>query len=157
MKRVMVVEDAEGVRRALVRLGRAQQWDMLEARDGADALELLGGEGPKPDLILLDYSMPRMDGLTLLRHLADGACGPDARAVLYTADSSPTVHRRARDLGARDVIVKASLDWPELAARLERCMATPTDEPPRPQRSSGEETCSSPSRTPDTFSLVVAA
>ena len=141
MRTVMVVEDVDGVRRSLIRLGQAQRWHMLEAKDGVEALEVLDGSSSYPDLILLDFSMPRMDGMALLQRLSEGSHRASLRVVLYTAITDPVVRQRAIDLGANDVIFKASLGWEELAAKLERCMASPAGDP-RVRTRPGDEPCS---------------
>jgi CheY-like chemotaxis protein len=141
MRTVLIVEDCDIVRRGLLRLGQTQRWHMLEAKDGIEALEVLDGSASYPDLILLDFSMPRMDGLALLRHLGGGSHRANLRVVLYTAITDPVVRQRAIDLGANDVVFKASLSWDELAAKLEGCMASPPGDP-RVRRPAGEEPCS---------------
>ena len=61
-RRVMVVEDDEGIREALCDLLQSEGFDVVAAVHGADALSKLRGEAPHPDVILLDLMMPVMDG-----------------------------------------------------------------------------------------------
>ncbi len=60
-RRVMVVEDDEGIRDALCDLLAAEGYEVVPAFNGADALERLRS-GVRPDVILLDLMMPVMDG-----------------------------------------------------------------------------------------------
>ncbi|MFW1774890.1 Hpt domain-containing protein [Acinetobacter seifertii] len=66
---VMIVDDSVTVRKVTSRLLERQGYDVVTAKDGVDAIEQL--ENIKPDLMLLDIEMPRMDGfevLNLVRH-----------------------------------------------------------------------------------------
>jgi CheY-like chemotaxis protein len=72
--RVLVVEDEIPVRELLVYVLRDEGHEVVEARDGAEALRLLDGD-PDPAahlcLILLDMMLPRVGGLQVLQHLAE--------------------------------------------------------------------------------------
>ena len=65
--RVLVVEDEKTTRDLMVRLIRKEGWDVVEARNGREALDRIA-EG-KPDLIFLDLMMPVMDGFEFIREL----------------------------------------------------------------------------------------
>jgi CheY-like chemotaxis protein len=67
MPLVMLVDDADVERAAVRRLLEREGYDVVEAADGLDALAVL--EGSRPALILLDLSMPDLDGLALLQFL----------------------------------------------------------------------------------------
>jgi CheY-like chemotaxis protein len=62
---ILVVEDDDAIRAALVDLLEDEGYDVRQARDGAEALTLLRSE-PPPCLILLDWMMPVMDGKAFL-------------------------------------------------------------------------------------------
>jgi CheY-like chemotaxis protein len=61
-KRVLVVEDDEGIREALIDLLDTEGFEVRAAIHGADALGKLRDGSPPPDVILLDLMMPVMDG-----------------------------------------------------------------------------------------------
>ncbi len=66
---IMIVDDSVTVRKVTSRLLERQGYDIVTAKDGVDAMEQL--ENVKPDLMLLDIEMPRMDGFevtNLVRH-----------------------------------------------------------------------------------------
>lgn len=65
--RVLVVDDDPAVREALVSSLRSEGYEVAEAGDGVAALRQV--EREKPDLVVLDVLMPRMDGLTACRRL----------------------------------------------------------------------------------------
>lgn len=97
-KRVMVVEDDEGIRDALCDLLAAEGFEVVPAVNGADALQRLRN-GPRPDVILLDLMMPVMDGEELLHHLKEEPPLAEIPVVILTADAS--VAGAAERLGAR--------------------------------------------------------
>lgn len=68
-KRVLIVDDDVDLREAFDEAFRLWDYDVLSAKDGAEAMDLLVGlrEEELPHLILLDYQMPRMDGVTFSR------------------------------------------------------------------------------------------
>ncbi len=69
---VLVVDDDAAVRQVTVEMLRDLGCDVQEAPGGHEALDLLARRGPAPDIVLLDYAMPAMNGLVLARRLRDG-------------------------------------------------------------------------------------
>jgi len=68
-KKILVVEDEEVINKIYTDELRDQGFSVLTAKDGVDGLELALRE--KPDLILLDILMPKMDGLTMMNMLRE--------------------------------------------------------------------------------------
>ncbi|MBW2237015.1 MAG: response regulator, partial [Deltaproteobacteria bacterium] len=68
--RILVVDDAEGIRSYLANLLELRGYNVDTAEDGSRALALLQG-GAAPDLIILDLMMPGIDGLETLRRIRD--------------------------------------------------------------------------------------
>ncbi|MEW6073895.1 MAG: response regulator [Planctomycetota bacterium] len=83
-KRILLVDDELHVALGLAALLRARGYDVDLARDGAEALALLEGS-PLPDLVLLDYEMPQLDGEEVLRRLRTGPRTADLPVLLATA------------------------------------------------------------------------
>jgi CheY-like chemotaxis protein len=79
--RVLVVDDVEDAARSLVELLTLSGFIAQAALDGAEALAMVGEF--KPDCVLLDIGMPRMDGLELVEHLRD-TYGDDIVLVAIT-------------------------------------------------------------------------
>ena len=107
LQRVVVVDDSDGFRSLL-------QWFLAslpeveivaEARDGIDALEQVART--KPDLVLMDVCMPKLDGLQTTRKLRTG--GESARIVLLTAYGDTIPRWLAEEVGADDVLDKSNL------------------------------------------------
>jgi len=101
---VLLVDDEAGNRKALARLLADRVDHFLEAADGLAALELLKA-GERPDLIILDLMMPRMDGCEFLRtaHAADVLHAP---VVVCSANAEIQRAVEAMKLGAVDYIEK---------------------------------------------------
>jgi DNA-binding response OmpR family regulator len=84
--RVLVVDDEEGIRvlcRVNLELGG---YEVVEAADGVEALEV--AKATRPDLIFLDIMMPRMDGWEVLQRLKEDARTANIPVVLLTARTS---------------------------------------------------------------------
>ena len=97
----MVVDDDPGVRQVVVHLFR-DDYDIQQAADGQEALELM--LELRPDLLLLDIRMPRMDGLAVLK--AAKSILPALRVLMLTANTDIGIARDALDIGARAYITK---------------------------------------------------
>lgn len=103
--KVLIVDDNAGVRRLLrviVSDMVAETWDCT---DGADALEAYFTH--RPDIVLMDIRMPRMDGLAATRQIL--AADPSAKVVIVTDYDDEMLRAAALGAGARAYVVKASL------------------------------------------------
>ncbi len=119
---IALVDDSDEIR-ALVRtrLRLSGRFRVVgEGRTGRDAIELAARH--RPEVILLDISMPDMDGLEALPALGDAS--PQSRVVVFSGFDEPELERRALALGAADYIRK-SLPVAQLAERLAGIAGTP--------------------------------
>ncbi len=94
---VMVVDDSITVRRVTQRLLKREGYRVLLANDGQDALEKLQTE--KPDLMLTDIEMPRMDGFDLVRTLRADARMKDLPIIMITSRIAEKHRDHAKSLG----------------------------------------------------------
>lgn len=120
MIRVLVVDDHEIVRRGLVTLiGQQAGIEVVgEACDGIDAIE--AAERMRPDIVLMDVSMPRMDGIEATRRIA--AQFPEVRVIgLSMYDEAD---RDMREAGAAAYLNKAG-PVESLVATIRSCIAEP--------------------------------
>lgn len=102
MAKILIVDDAEFLRVRISKMLTGDGYEVIEAENGARAVEVY--ERDRPDLVLLDVTMPEMDGLTALKHIR--AIDPKARVVMLTALGQESVVLEAIKSGARDFIVK---------------------------------------------------
>jgi DNA-binding NarL/FixJ family response regulator len=112
--RILVVDDHPVVRHGLRTLLRSRpEWEIVdEAEDGAEAVEK--AERLKPDVVLLDVSMPRMDGLETCRRIRKNV--PKSEILMVTQHDSPQMIREAVGAGARGYVVKSDAARDLLAA-----------------------------------------
>jgi twitching motility two-component system response regulator PilH len=69
--KIMVTEDNEDERKILSFGLKEAGFEVIETKDGAEALGIISGTNPKeyPDVIILDVSLPKMDGFTVCKHI----------------------------------------------------------------------------------------
>jgi chemosensory pili system protein ChpA (sensor histidine kinase/response regulator) len=94
---VMVVDDSLTVRRVTARLLRRQNMEVLTAKDGVEALTLL--DERRPDVMLLDIEMPRMDGYELTRHVRRSDRLKDLPIIMITSRTGDKHRDHALSLG----------------------------------------------------------
>jgi two-component system response regulator MprA len=113
MARVLVVDDEPAVRGALERALRLEAYDVALAADGREALDLLATV--QHDAVVLDISMPHVDGLEVCRRLR--AVGDRTPVLMLTARDAVDDRVAGLDAGADDYLVKP-FALKELKARL---------------------------------------
>lgn len=119
----LIIDDSLTIRRGLkLALEKAQLFDeILEARDGADALEILspadGTRGPAVDLVLCDLVMPGVDGWTFLEKFKADEANLEVPVIVLTGQETVDKKVRALDEGASDYLTKP-FDPAELVARV---------------------------------------
>ncbi len=102
--KVLVVDDDANLRTTVCMCLDEAGYAVTRAGDGADALARIGGDAP--DLVLLDLSMPRLDGIAFLTELGQRSAGPIVRTVVMTGHGSVRAAVQAVLLGARDFLEK---------------------------------------------------
>ena len=101
--RILVADDDRQVRRVFrIGLERAG-FHVIEAVDGEDAITML--QQFELDALLLDISLPKLDGYGVLSAMGAGACRR-VPVVVATGHHDPDIERCARELGANDVVTK---------------------------------------------------
>ena len=106
MPLVMIVDDSQAHRAALLRLLECEGYQTVPAEDGRDALAQL--HQLHPDLIVTDLNMPGIDGLELLEALQQNPDHRNIPVIMLTAQSDTHCVRRAEQLGAKEYLVKAT-------------------------------------------------
>lgn len=102
MARILVVDDAAFMRMRLKNVLGEQGHEVIEAANGVEAVEIY--ERERPDLVLMDITMPEMDGITALRAIREK--DPDAKVVICSALGQERTVIEAIKSGAKDFIVK---------------------------------------------------
>lgn len=114
-KRILVVEDNKDNMTLIVDVLAAFDYEVLQAVDGEMGLELAQAE--KPDLILMDLSLPRMDGWTATGHLKTDPDLKHIPVIALTAHAMVGDKERALEAGCDDYLSKP-IDLAELAKKL---------------------------------------
>lgn len=102
MARILVADDAAFMRMRLSNLLTEAGHTVLEATNGAEAVEQYRQQ--RPDLVLLDITMPVMDGLAAIEAIR--GIDPQARIVVCSSLGQQSIVLKAIQSGARDFIVK---------------------------------------------------
>lgn len=102
-RRILIVDDAEGIRTYLAHLLEVKGFDVDTAKDGRSALALLEG-GAAPDAVLLDIMMPGIDGIETLRRIR--ASNIDLPVVMLSVVGRASSIVEAMQLGAVDYLNK---------------------------------------------------
>ncbi|MBA3347312.1 MAG: response regulator transcription factor [Actinobacteria bacterium] len=113
--RILVVDDDAAVRESLRRALQLEGYEVELAADGAEALDRLKLDSTEPDALVLDVSMPRLDGLEVCRRLRRG--GSALPVLMLTARDEVADRVAGLDAGADDYVVKP-FALEELLARL---------------------------------------
>jgi len=115
-KVVLLVEDNDFIRNMYqLKLSKAGL-TVEEAVDGKQALEKIAAK--KPDLVLLDMMMPNMSGIDVLKQLNKDKLIPELPVIVLTNIMNSQAITEARDLGARDYIIKTDLTPSQVIDKL---------------------------------------
>lgn len=107
---VLIVDDSPSVRRVLGNLIRAAGWTPHPAKDGLEALEMIHATVTRPDVILLDIEMPRMDGFEFTAALRAMHQYRRTPIIILTSRAGEKHRTRAFELGVTEYMVKPYQD-----------------------------------------------
>lgn len=117
---IMIVDDSVTVRKVTSRLLERQGYDTVTAKDGVDAIEQL--ENVKPDLMLLDIEMPRMDGFEVTNLVRHHDMHSNLPIIMITSRTGEKHRERAFSLGVTHYMGKPFQEA-ELLANIEQLLA----------------------------------
>ncbi|GAC1322685.1 MAG: hypothetical protein NVSMB2_20080 [Chloroflexota bacterium] len=103
-RRILLADDDPALRRLIGTTLGTNDFDLLQAVDGEEALQIAREQ--QPELILLDVNMPKMDGFDVCRTLKRDPQTSSIKVVILTARSTEDDRASARDVGADDYFVK---------------------------------------------------
>lgn len=119
MKKVAVVEDSPEIR-LLVTVLLSRSYAVTEYADGVEALE--GFARDRPDLVILDISLPRLDGPEVLARMRADAGLARIPVIAFTAFASEPERRRLLELGFDEHISKPITDFDLLTGTVARLL-----------------------------------
>ena len=104
LRTCLIVDDSRIIRKVARRILESLKFEIDEAADGAEALTYCASI--MPDVILLDWNMPVMDGLTFLRRLREQPGGDAPKVLFCTIETAPERIAEALSAGADDYVMK---------------------------------------------------
>lgn len=120
-KKIMMVDDDAALRELYVVELSTKNFDVVEAKDGKEALEKVRQE--KPDLILLDMVMPEMDGIGLLSELKQDNDLKNIPVIMLTNFGQENLIQQAYNLGVTDYLLKYKVTQEEMAGKIEATLS----------------------------------
>jgi DNA-binding response OmpR family regulator len=105
-KKLLIVEDDFYIRDLYVLHAKLMNFDFATAVDGEDALEKI--KSIKPDLVLLDLMLPKIDGMGVLRTIKADPAYSNVKFIIATNVENKTTEEEARKLGALDYLLKTN-------------------------------------------------
>jgi len=110
-KRILLVEDFDDSRFSLSKLLQIEGYDVIEAVDGAQAISL--AETASPDLILMDLSLPVVDGLTATRSIRGQKGMTHIPIIALSGHEMADLQSEAAEAGCTDYVMKP-IDFDQL-------------------------------------------
>ena len=126
-EKVLIVDDDLTLLRGMQDSLEDEEYHVVTARDGQEAMRLVYSE--RPDLIILDIMMPRLDGWQVCRRVREMS---DVPIIILTAKTEKKDIIKGLDLGADDYLVKP-FDAEELLARVRAALRRARTEPAAPE------------------------
>jgi DNA-binding NarL/FixJ family response regulator len=107
--RILIVDDEKAVRSALGKLlATREEWEVVgEAADGAAAIGM--AQELQPDIVIMDITMPRMNGLEATPEIKKAL--PGAEVLIFTQHDSRQMVRQAQNAGASGYLLKSQANW----------------------------------------------
>jgi DNA-binding response OmpR family regulator len=119
--RILIVEDSEEISASLAEFLGDEGFDVACAASGRAGLQVLRAAAAIPDLILLDFMLPDMDGRQFRHEQAQEARLAEIPILLMTAGGD--IEKKARDLGARGYLRKPFTGLDTLLETIRRCLS----------------------------------
>jgi len=119
-KHILIVDDDLDILELLCTLLRVNGYTAVGAHDASEAVERVRER--MPDMLLIDYMLPEIDGMTTLQRCRSEPGGKHVRAIMLTADSRLVTLERALALGFDEFLPKPILDHDEFLRRINDVM-----------------------------------
>jgi len=115
-KKILIIEDEEIIMDILNRKLEKVGYNVLVAPDGLKGLEIMRKN--RPDLILLDIVMPKLGGFGVMEAMNKDQKLKSIPVIIISNSGQPVELDRAKELGARDWLVKAEFDPQEVIDKV---------------------------------------
>ena len=118
MKKILFVEDEPTLQKTLGDFLKKSGYEIISALDGEEGIRKV--EDEKPDLILLDLILPKMEGFDILRKLKLDLKTKDIPVIILTNLESANDIEKAIELGATTYLVKTQYSLEEVAEKIKK-------------------------------------
>ena len=116
--KILIVEDEVALRKALAEEFSDNGYTVIEAGDGLEGFEKAIAE--KPDIILLDQLMPKLNGVGMLKQLRQDPWGASVPVIMATNMSTADTINDAIDAGANDYFIKSEVSIAEITKLIKQ-------------------------------------
>lgn len=106
MSKALIVDDSKAVRMVLARILKEFGYDVVEAANGREALELIETSQESLSLVLADWNMPEVNGLDLLRTVRQNQAHASLAMVMVTSETHIDQMAAALEAGANEYVMK---------------------------------------------------
>ena len=120
MKNILFIEDESALQRTIGDILKSKDYKVTKALDGEGGLRSAKEE--RPDLILLDLILPKMDGFEVLKGLKISEETKDIPVIILTNLEETGDIQRALELGATTYLVKSSYTLEEVVKKIEKAL-----------------------------------
>lgn len=120
MKNILFIEDESALQRTIGDILKSKNYKVMKALDGESGLRLAIEE--KPDLILLDLILPKMDGFEVLKGLKASEETKNIPVIILTNLEETENIQKALELGATTYLVKPSYTLEEVVKKIEKAL-----------------------------------
>ena len=124
--KILIIEDEEVLLSVLEHKLTHEGYQVFLARDGEQGLEQI--KAIKPDIVLLDILMPKLDGFGVLQRLHDDGTIAKLPVIIISNSGQPVEIDRALKLGARDYLIKAEFSPEEVVAKVRKIQVDPPED-----------------------------
>lgn len=118
MKKVLLIEDEELIVNLLEKKIKKEGYEVFVARNGKEGLEKM--QEVKPDLVLLDIVMPKMGGFEVMKAMKTNPELEKIPVIIISNSGQPVELDKAKELGARDWLIKTEFDPQEVIDKIVR-------------------------------------
>ncbi len=121
-KKILIIEDEKALLAAIRSKLSIKGYDVITAEDGEEGLNFIKKE--KPDLVLLDIMLPKMDGFQVLENLKKD--GDKTSVIVISNSGQPVEINRAVELGVKDYLIKADFRPNDVLEKVEAAIGPGT-------------------------------
>jgi len=120
MKKILFIEDEFKLQKTMGKFLEEEGYKVIRALDGEVGLRLAKKE--KPDLILLDLILPKMDGFEVLKNLKEDKETKDIPVIILTNLESPEDIEKCLSLGATTYLVKSDQNLEDVLSKIKNTL-----------------------------------